>query len=530
MKRLPFVILAAIVAPLTASAVINQPVSVSGGMLSGTPGKDSSITVFKGVPFAAPPIGALRWRAPQPVVPWRGVRDASKFGDSCVQDIVKERKPWTYEFMTHTAISEDCLYLNVWTPAGSSSAKLPVYFYLSGGGNTEGSGAVPVYDGEGLARKGIIVVTINYRVGIFGFFAHPELTAEAPYHASGNYAELDLIAALKWVKQNIAQFGGDPNRVTIGGQSAGSGHVHTMVASPLAKGLFRGAINESGTSLSAEQMPTLAEMEQRGVAFAKARDIGSVADLRQMSWRAIVDSLPAGTPENPAANAIPFNDCLDGYVYTASVLDTIAQGKQNDVPTIAGGNRDEGGVTPNMQMNADAFFSLVKRRYAEMSDEFLELYPAGTPEEAGAAISQAGWDQSRTALFLWTAGRAKTAKTKVFTYFWEHPMPGPDVDLYGAFHTSEVPYVMNSLSMSDRPFTADDSKIADILSSYWANFIKTGDPNGPDLPHWPSVNDDPWTVMEVGDNFGSIPVASNKARQDFMEKYLTSTPRQPLRP
>src|SRR5215469_2755528 len=234
---------------LPLGAVIKQPLKVEGGQISGVPGKDTSILVFKGIPYAAPPVGDLRWRAPKPVLAWQGVRKADQFGNSCIQNIVTERKPWTYEFMTHTEINEDCLYLNVWTPAKSANERLPVYIYIHGGGNTEGSGAVPAYDGEGLAKKGIIVVTVNYRLGIFGFFTHPELTAESDVRASGNYALLDLIAALRWVHENIAAFGGNPNRVTIGGQSAGASNTHSLVASPLAKGLFQGAIAESGSSV-----------------------------------------------------------------------------------------------------------------------------------------------------------------------------------------------------------------------------------------------------------------------------------------
>lgn len=522
---------AALALPLTAIAAINQPVKVSGGSVQGVPGKDASITVFKGIPYAAPPVGDLRWRAPEAVVGWEGIRKADKFGNSCIQKIVYERKPWTYEFMAHADISEDCLFLNVWTPARSNSDKLAVYVFIHGGGNIEGSGEVPAYDGEGLAKKGVVVVTVNYRLGIFGNFAHPELSAEAPQHTSGNYAELDLIAALKWVKQNIAQFGGDPDRVTIGGQSAGSGHVHSMVASPLAKGLFQGAINESGTGIGTDMMGTsLADMEQLGISFAKAKGAKSIADLRKLSWQEITDTIPASSP-NAAPPTFRFGSVVDGYVFNATPLDTIAQGKQNDVPTLVGGNRDEGGVAPGMKMSLDAFSQLVLKRYDEMADEFLKHYPVpATPEEAGAVVSQGAWDQNRTSLYLWAKERAKTAKTPVFSYFWTHPMPGPDVAIYGAFHTSEIPYAMNTLSMSDRPFTSEDLKIADTLSSYWANFIKTGDPNGPGLPHWPSMNEKPGMVMEVGDHFGPIPIAADKAKQEFMEKYLTTKPRQALRP
>jgi para-nitrobenzyl esterase len=512
-----------------AAAQIKGPVKVTGGEVQGIPGASPSITVFKGVPYAAPPTGDLRWRAPQPVVAWDGVRKAEKFSPSCIQKLVYERKPWTYEFMVHTDVSEDCLYLNVWTPARSNSDKLPVYFYIYGGGGVEGAGAVPVYDGNGLARKGVVVITVNYRLGIFGHFAHPDLEAESPHHVAGNYSEQDLIAALNWVQENIAQFGGDPAKVTIGGQSAGSGFVHSLVTTPLAKGLFRGAINESGTGIGIEEVRSMGELEKQGVAFAKSKGTNSIAYLRKLSWMEIDE--PTGADDRLRA-AAPFhwNRVIDDYLFFAAPLETIKQGKQNDVATIAGGNRDEGGTEAHMSMSLDDFQKLVRERYTEFADQFLKLYPATTPDEAGRAIQEAAWDQNRISLYLWTQERAKTGKTKVYTYFWEHPVPGPDVNKYGAFHTSEVPYVMNNLAMSDRRFTDADYKIADKLSSYWANFIKTGNPNGPGLPLWISPLDKPWTVNEVGDKFGPMPVATTPERQEFMVKFLTSKPRPPLRP
>ena len=247
-KSLSVVVLAVAGAVIPLAAAIKQPVKVEGGMVSGVPGKDASVTTFKGVPFAAPPVGSLRWREPQPVVAWLGVRQADKFSASCIQNIVAEHKPWTYEFMTHTGISEDCLYLNVYTAAKSATEKRPVYVFIHGGGFTEGSGAVPVYDGEGLAKKGLVVVTINYRLGVLGLMAHPELSQESGHHVSGNYGLLDQIAALRWVHENIGRFGGDVSRVTIAGQSAGAMSVHDLTASPLAKGLFQRAIAESGGS------------------------------------------------------------------------------------------------------------------------------------------------------------------------------------------------------------------------------------------------------------------------------------------
>src|ERR1700733_3756849 len=332
----------------SAFGAVEQPVRGEGGLVSGVPGRDPSITAFKGIPFAAPPVGEVRWHAPKQVLPWQGVRRADKFSAGCIQNVIAERKPWTHEFMTHGEISEDCLYLNVWTAAKSNVEKRPVFVYLYGGGFSEGSGAVPVYDGEGLARKGLVVVTINYRVGVLGFLAHPELTTESDHRASGNYGLLDQLAALQWVHENIAGFGGDARRVTIAGQSAGGMSVHDLTASPLAKGLFQRAIVESGGSnidkvgitLSAR---SLVEAEADGKRFADWMGAKSLKELRAMSWQKLTEPAPNG----PSGPGLRFAPIVDGYLLPAPVRETIAQGKQNDVATLTGANTGElGGFGP----------------------------------------------------------------------------------------------------------------------------------------------------------------------------------------
>src|SRR5579862_360375 len=294
-RQLCIVFVAAVLAAIPSAAAIPQPVKVKTGLVAGAAASDASITVFKGIPYAAPPVGDLRWRAPRAAAAWQGVRKADQFSASCVQNIVTERKPWTFEFMAHGEISEDCLYLNIWTPAKSGAEKRPVLLWMYGGGNVEGSASVPVYDGESLAKKGLVVVTINYRLGVFGFFTHPELSKEAD--TSGNYGILDQVAALKWVHDNIAAFGGDPARVTIAGQSAGAGDAHTLVASPMAKGLFAGAIEESGSNIAAA-VRTLDEQEKDGVRFAEAKGAHSLADLRAISWKDLMTPVTGdgGTP------------------------------------------------------------------------------------------------------------------------------------------------------------------------------------------------------------------------------------------
>ncbi len=499
-------------AALPLAATIRQPVRTESGLVSGVAGADSSVTVFKGLPFGAPPTGKLRWHAPVPPEPWQGVRKADHFSASCIQNIVNEHKPWTYEFMAHGEISEDCLYLNIWTAADRPNAKLPVLMWIHGGANTEGSGSVPVYDGEGLARKGLVVVTVNYRLGVLGFFTHPELTAESDRHASGNYALLDLVAALQWIHANIAAFGGDPGRVTVAGQSAGASNTHSLTASPLAKGLFHRAIAESGSGVGGGRGPrSLADAEKEGLRFAEAKGAHSLADLRAMTWKELTAPVPGG---------FRFGPVVDGYFLPASVEEIFAQGRQNDVPTLTGCNADEGGAVPHPSVTIAAFQEQAHRRYQGEAQAFLDLYPASSDAQAGDAQNESSRDQERVSMYLWAVNRARTAKTGAYTYYWNHVLPGPDSEKYGAFHTSEVPYALNSLSRSDRPFTEADRKIASEVSSYWVNFATTGNPNGRGLAHWPSVQEKPAVTMELGDRMEAIPIAGSAAKLQFFERYF----------
>jgi len=508
-----------------------RPVRIAGGLVLGAPGtRDAGIAAYKGIPFAAPPVGAKRWQPPAPVVPWRGVRKAHAFGASCMQPIVNERKPWTYEFMTHNEISEDCLTLNVWTGAASAKERRPVFVYIYGGGFSEGSGAVPAYDGEGLASKGLVVVVPNYRVGVMGFLAHPGLSKESPARVSGNYGILDQIAALQWVRDNIAAFGGDPSRVTIAGQSAGGMSVHTLIGSPLARGLFHRAIVQSGGSSVggggiAMGARTLADFEAAGQRWAEAKGATSVADLRAMTWQQLVEPLPAAGPATgtgAAAASMRFSPIVDGYVTPAPVREVVVSGNQNDVPTLTGANLGElGGLSgPGAPVTVESFTARARQQYGTQAVEFLKLYPAKTDADAAAAQAQSARDQALTSMHLWARERAGTAKTPAYTYLWDHTMPGPDADRFGAFHSSEVPYVLNTLYSADRPFTDADRTIADMMSSYWANFAATGDPNGAGLPRWEAAGDEA-VLMEVGDKTGPVPVASSPARFAFFERFLT---------
>jgi para-nitrobenzyl esterase len=499
------------------AAAILQPVQVKGGTVIGVPGRDPSITAYKAIPFAAPPVGDLRWRAPQPVIPWKDVRKGGQFSSSCIQTIHNELKPWTYEFMTHNEISEDCLYLNVWTPAKSATEKRPVYVFVYGGAFNSGSAAVPLYDGEGLAKKGLVVVTFNYRVGAFGFLALPELTRESPHHASGNYGLLDQVAALRWVQANISHFGGDPTRVTVGGQSAGSISVHDLTASPLAKGLFKGAIMESGGSTIGRMgirlhPKTLAEAEADGEKFMHAQGAATLAQLRAIPWQRLART-------DPGLRFVPI---VDGYLLPDPVSTVFAEGRQNDVVSLTGINTGElQGLTGPQGTPAtlEAYQQEVKKRFGDRAEEFLKLYPAATEGQVKSVMQESARDGNVTALYLWAQMRAKTSKTPIYAYLWNHVLPGPDAARYGAFHSSELPYVLNTLNMSDRPFTPQDQEIADVMSSYWANFVTHGDPNGKGVARWQPVGNNP-DVMEVGNDFKQVPAAGSGAKFEFWKSFL----------
>ncbi|HKD04689.1 MAG TPA: carboxylesterase family protein [Bryobacteraceae bacterium] len=500
-------------------------VETRNGKISGAPGKDASVTVFKGVPYAAPPVGNLRWQAPKPPANWEGVRKADAFSPSCIQSIVEERKPWTHEFMSHDQVSEDCLYLNIWTAAKNAGAKLPVFVYIHGGGFSEGAGSIAVYDGEGLAKKGLVMVTINYRMGVFGFFSHPELTKESDHNASGNQGLLDVVAALDWIRDNITAFGGDPSKVTIAGQSAGGMAVHDLIASPIAKGLFQRGIAESGGSTLGGSSRKLADAEADGERFAETKGAKSLADLRALTPEQLAARPAAAAPAGGGrgvGGGIRFGPIIDGYLLPASVDEIVAQGKQNDVPILTGVNADEGGASPNPGITLEAFQSRARQRLGDQADAFLKVYPATSDAEAGLANNESSRDQQRMSLYLWAQARTKASRSKVYTYFWTHTLPGPDAAKYGAFHTSEVPYALNRLYNSNRPFTAADRKIADTMSSYWANFAKTGDPNGKGLPHWPAaVTESPDTTMQIGDDTTAIAIVSSPARLAFWREYFS---------
>jgi para-nitrobenzyl esterase len=493
--------------------ILNQVVNTQNGALKGMVNKEGSVVTFKGIPYAAPPVGNLRWHEPQPPASWDGVRDATKFCESCMQKRVFSQlpnAPWSAEYMVQDSVSEDCLYLNIWTPAKTAGDKLSVLVYLHGGAFTEGSGSIVVYDGEELAKKGLIVVNINYRLGVLGFFAHPELSAESPNKASGNYAILDCIAALKWIKNNIAAFGGDSSRVTVAGQSAGAVIVHVLTASPLAKGLFNGAIAISGSSLGMfNYANVLSEAEKTGSEFALSTGAKNLAALRQMKASDLIARVTG-------ANPVRFGIVVDGYVLPESMSGIFAKGKQNDVPVITGITADDAGPL-NREVSRETFIENARKAYGEKAQEFLSLYPVATDEQASMESIEAARVQNRIETFKWAAFRAKTAKTPAFTYYFDRAIPWPEHPEFGAFHSGDLPYYFMNMRMFDRPWTAVDSAVAETAASYWVNFTRTGDPNGAELPIWPAFDPGRKVTFKLGERSAVIPLADDKQIKFYME-------------
>jgi para-nitrobenzyl esterase len=501
-----------------------QIVQVDTGSVKGVLNEQSAVNSFKGIPFAAPPVGNLRWKAPMAAAKWAGVLNTDHFGNSCMQVVrhgASGGRAFSSESRVPNSTSEDCLYLNVWTPAKSAGDKLPVMVWIYGGGFQVGSGAVPIYDGEGLASKGVVVVSFNYRLGIFGFLAHQDLDKESAHAVSGNYGTLDQIAALQWVARNIASFGGDPKCVTIFGQSAGGGSVQFLTLSPLAKGLFQRAISENGTLFpddpflqerSPSAYKTLKQAESDDAAYLHKAGAESLQELRSMTT-AQIDALPLA-PFPPAF----FCPTIDGWVLPEGFAETYAHGKQIDVPFMVGWTSS---YYPQLKITVAQLHKWAEQRYGALASEFLALYPASTDEEAAQAVEQAARDSYRTSIFLWAQSRQKSFKT--YLYYFNHPLPGPDAAARGATAGSEIPYVLNSLSRSGRPFVKEDYALADTMTAYWSNFASSGNPNGKGLPEWPAFSPGAKVVMQLGNDDGPIPAATD-ARFEFFKRYFASKP------
>ena len=474
------------------SAQATEPpvVSTAYGRVSGVLQGDSH--AYLGLPFAKPPVGDLRWRAPAKADSWTGVRDGSKFPANCYQAEARRFGPYTPEFMIdNSPVSEDCLYLNVWVPRNGGSA-LPVLVWIHGGGFGGGSGSIPIYNGARLAAKGAVVVTVNYRVGAFGFLAHPELSAESTDQTSGNFGLLDNVAALEWVKGNISRFGGDPARVTVAGQSAGAMAINALLLSPRAKGLFSRAITESGTAAGTVLLG-IKDAEREGEKLMSLVGTRTLADLRKAPAALILEKSGSGPPQPGVPPGPRLAPTIDGKIVLHDPNDPQAAVVVS-VPQLSGYNRDEGrGVSLGRTSTPEAFAKSVRDGFGSYADRVLAVYPHATEKEA----TQSGYLLPRDVATITHAifGQMRTQSTgqPFYAYLFDHPHPGSESALYGAFHTSEVPYVFGVLDQQGRPFTADDRRISEEMQAYWLNFMRTGNPNGSGLRIGPQVEVAIWT-------------------------------------
>jgi para-nitrobenzyl esterase len=465
-----------------------SPVLIESGTLEGV--HADGLTVYKGVPFAAPPVGDLRWQPPQTLHSWNGVRKADSFAPACIQ------KGVSMPGETPPAVNEDCLYLNIWTPAKIANAHLPVLVWIYGGGYSNGSASMPLYWGDRLARKGVIVVTIAYRLGPLGFLAHPELTRASPHRSSGNYGLMDQIAALEWVHRNIKAFGGDPQRVTIAGQSAGSMAVSILMASPLAKGLFQHAIGESGGLFEPMQLAPryqLANAEHEGEQYAESLGAASLKALHQVPAMDLLGG-KAGMITHPV---------IEPYLLPVSPYEAFATGRQNDVALLLGSNAEEArAMTDVSNVKAATFEADLQKSLGALPAAMIAAYPHTTDSQAQTARLDLerdlrfGWD-----MWAWARLQTATGHSAVYYYAFEQRPPFPADSLYagwGASHFAELWYVFNHLDQESWRWSAADRKLAEEMSDYWVNFVKSGDPNGQGLPTWPVFSAKEGQVLHLG--------------------------------
>ena len=507
------------------------------GIIEGEFDIKTNIQSFKGIPFAQPPVGNLRWKAPQPVLSWTGVKQTKKFGPRAVQSNIFGDMGFRSD-----GISEDCLYLNVWSPAKSPDEKLPVLVYFYGGGLAAGDGSENRYDGENMAKKGIVTLTVNYRLGIYGFFAHPELTKESPNHASGNYGFLDQNAALKWVQANIAKFGGDPKRVTIAGESAGSISVSAQMASPLSKNLVAAAIGESGGSFYPTLAPVpLAEAEKTGFEFAQKMGAKSLKDLRAMSTLELYQKT-SGTSLGV------FKTTIDGYFFPKPLPEIFETKQQAMVPLLLGWNSEEmnyGALTKGKELTNESYVAIIKELYGDKTAELLKLYPAGTPAITEQSATDLAGDRFIAySTWKWFDLHRKNSSQPVYRYYFSKPTPEiQDKDLEagvaggvikkdknapkaptpkGAVHSAEIEYAMGNLATNKNyAWTKDDYNVSETMMNYFANFIKTGNPNGEKLPVWPMAKDEKRPEVMIIDKESKATKAENDARYMFLDKEYT---------
>jgi para-nitrobenzyl esterase len=514
MRKMLAIRLIAIVAAVlfgVGSLAAQVQVRTAAGLVEGAKSADGKVTMFKGIPFAAPPVGELRWKEPQPVTPRKGVRKATEFGARCMQARI-----FADMVFRDSGPSEDCLYLNVWTPGTSAKTKLPVMVWIYGGGFQAGATSEPRQDGEQLAHKGVVIVSMNYRLGIFGFFSHPGLTAESPHHASGNYGLMDQAAALKWVHENIAAFGGDSEKVTIFGESAGSFAVSALMASPVSKGLIRAAIGESGAFFGKTlRAKPLAESERRDVVFAESLGLKSIGQLRGVSAEKLLEASRSGNDTDR------FRPSIDGYFMPASPSDIYAKGEQAHIPLMAGWNRDEGSYQRFLgteQVSKENYLAKIRQLFGEATPEALKLFPGRSDEEvkrSAALLNTADFIALGT--WKWLEMQLQTGEAPVYRYEFDQ-MPPPsekhEAEAGLAYHSAEIEYVFGTLDWKKIAWRPEDYELSEQMGAYWTNFAKTGNPNGAGRGAWPIyIRKSAYQVMHLGAVTWATP---DKLREQFV--------------
>ncbi len=492
------------------------PVKTANGLVEGTASADGKIRVYKGVPYAAPPVGDLRWKAPQPAADWSGVRKATDFGARCMQAPI-----YSDMIFRDKGPSEDCLYLNVWTPAANAEAKLPVMVWIYGGGFRAGASSEPRQDGEHLAAKGVVVVSMNYRLGVFGFFSHPDLAKETATGSAGNYGLMDQAAALGWVQRNIEAFGGDPEKVTIFGESAGSFSVSALLASPLTSGLFHRAVGESGAYFGATLAArSLKDTEATDVKFAESIGASTLAALRAKPAAELLQAATAQKGERFVPN-------VDGAFLPEDVYSIYAEGRQRHVPLLAGWNADEGSyhaIFGKEDVTVANYVARVHALYGDKAEEVLKAYPAANDDQAKRAAQDLASDRFiGYSTWKWIEMQGATGASPVFRYHFEDAAPvaasnkSADAAWRGAYHSSEIEFVFGNLAYKDLPWRPEDRKLSEQMSSYWTNFAKTGNPNSAELPRWPAYEkSEGYQVMHLKANPQATP-EEHRARYEVLD-------------